>query len=164
MHSWETCLLPHLENPARPDLRIPWDHPDNAKHFHTKVQALLHPSFDRQQFDASGYALSHYAANSRVMRGNFGARYEDATDGTSNTILAGEIGAGFRAWGDPVNWRDPAAGINASPDGFGGPPNQRGAQFLLMDGSLRFVSEDTDPAVLKALATPAGGDKAAIEP
>jgi hypothetical protein len=30
--------------------------------------------------------------------------------------------------------------------------------MCLADGSVRFVSENIDPAVLKALATPAGGE------
>ncbi|MCP4787861.1 MAG: DUF1559 domain-containing protein [Fuerstiella sp.] len=36
--------------------------------------------------------------------------------------------------------------------------HQGGAQVLLADGSARFVSEHTDPAVLSALLTKAGGE------
>ena len=45
--------------------------------------------------------------------------------------------------------RDPAAGINRR-DGFGGPPGAGGVRFLMADGSVRFLGDDTDPAVLKA--------------
>jgi prepilin-type processing-associated H-X9-DG protein len=37
---------------------------------------------------------------------------------------------------------------------FGGPPARGGATFLMADGSVRFVGNGTDPAVLRALAGP----------
>lgn len=160
-HSWETLLLPFMENPSKPDLKLPWNHPDNAPHFKKEVPAFLHPSFSKQEerFDPEGYALSHYAANSHVLRGNATMCFKDVTDGTSNTVLAGEVSQNFKPWGHPVNWRDPALGINKSPEGFGGPKPTAGAQFLFMDGSVRFLSDDVDPAVLRAISTPAGGEK-----
>jgi len=108
--------------------------------------------------DEQGYALSHYAANRRVFYDNSRTRIQDVTDGMSNTIMAGEVRENFKPWGHPINWRDPALGINQSPQGFGSPwPG--GAQFLLMDGSARFLSDNVDPELLKALSTPAGGEK-----
>ncbi len=56
------------------------------------------------------------------------------------------------------NVRDPARGINRSPEGFGGPPGWNGAMFLMCDGSVKFLSENTDLSVMKALATPTGGE------
>jgi prepilin-type processing-associated H-X9-DG protein len=55
--------------------------------------------------------------------------------------------------------RDPAKGINRSPNGFGGPPSHHGANFAMADGSVRFISEKASPAVMRALATPNAGDK-----
>ena len=40
--------------------------------------------------------------------------------------MAGEVAGDFKPWGDPTNWRDPALGINRSPEGFGGPLSGRG--------------------------------------
>jgi hypothetical protein len=79
------------------------------------------------------------------------------TDGLANTLLAGEASSTLRPWGDPDNLRDPALGVNQAADGFGG-PDGRGGLMLLADGSVRFLSRDTDPEVLRALATYAGGD------
>ena len=109
--------------------------------------------------DAQGYGLNHYAANSRVLGGNKGLRVGDVTDGTSTTLLVGEVNAAFRPWGHPANWRDPARGINRSPYGFGGPRHVRGALFVMVDGSVRMVSERVNPEVLRALSTPAGGEE-----
>ena len=158
MHSWETHLLPYLEQPAKPDLSLPWRHPANAEFFQQPMYCFRNPGVNGETV-VDGYGVSHYAANCRVMTGNSAVCFRDVTDGTSNTILAGEVNDDFKAWGDPVNWRDPALGINRSPAGFGGPWPGAGAVILLMDGSARFMREDTDIEVLKALATPAGGEK-----
>ena len=62
-----------------------------------------------------------------------------------------------RPWGDPVNWRDPALGISHSADGFGG-PFENVTQFVFADGHTHAISNKIDPAVLRALCTPAAGD------
>ncbi|HSG72035.1 MAG TPA: hypothetical protein VLA12_16575, partial [Planctomycetaceae bacterium] len=81
----------------------------------------------------------------------------EITDGTSYTILAGEINEGFVAWGTPINTRDPAKGLNKGPETFGS-PYPSGVQLLLVDGSVQLLSNDIDLTVLKALATPTGGE------
>jgi hypothetical protein len=163
LHSWETLLLPYLEIPDRPkpNLQLPWNHPQNTAFFMREIQVFRNPAIGRHAadlLDSHGYALSHYSLNSHVARANFGIRREDVTDGLANTLMAGEVNSNFKPWGHPVNWRDPTLGINRSPDGFGGGKGYRGATFLMMDGSARFISEMIDPEVLKALSTPAGGE------
>ena len=90
--------------------------------------------------------------NSRVLRGNYAISLKDVPN-TANTILAGEVNANFKPWGDPVNWRDPGLGINKSPDGFGAPEGSV-TQFLMLDGSVRPVSADIDPKVLRQISMP----------
>jgi prepilin-type processing-associated H-X9-DG protein len=153
-------LLPYVEcagaEPPRKDL--PWNSPENAEAFKKLLPVFLNPGVDRPDYSPEGYALSDYSVNSRVMHGNFSLRIEDVKDGTSNTILGGEVNANFKPWGDPVNWRDPADGLGKSPDGFGSPWKSGVTNMLFMDGSVRALSNDTDPQVLKALSTPAGGE------
>ena len=163
-HSWETMLLPYIEyaESAPPRKDLPWNSPENAESVKKPISVFLNPGIGGGpkgiEYSSDGYALSHYSVNSRVMHGNFAVRREDVKDGLSNTIMGGEVNANFRPWGDPVNWRDPAVGLGKSPDGFGGPWKSGVTQFLFMDGSVRALSNDTDPQVLKALSTPAGGE------
>jgi len=154
LHSWETLLLPYLYINHTIDMKLPWNHPANAKSFQSLVPEFINMDFRTQElFDDEGYGLSHYAANSRMLRANSAVKIEDVKRGTSNVILVGEVNHAFRPWGHPANWRDPATGINR-PNGFGGAPSAGGARFVMMDGSVRFLNQDTDPQVLKALGSP----------
>jgi prepilin-type processing-associated H-X9-DG protein len=73
-------------------------------------------------------------------------------------MLIGEVGGNYRPWGHHANWRDPALGINSTPEGFGN-TNRKMANFVMVDGSVRTLSNSTSLDLLKALSTPAGGEK-----
>lgn len=167
LHSWETALLPLLDEAPlyeQIDLDRPWNDPTNADVFRQRIGLFVNPELRRRfgndsalHTDESGYALTHYAASERLFGANTSLMLPEIRDGTSNTIMAGEVNANFRPWGHPVNWRDPARGINQSPDGFGS-PFVGGANFLFCDCTTRFINENIDPAVLQAIATPDAGD------
>jgi hypothetical protein len=108
--------------------------------------------------EIDGLAASHYAWNSHLLGIPKPLKTSDVKDGLSNTLLIGEVNTGHRAWGDPVNWRDPVLGLHSRPDTFGGVPGEQYVQFLFLDGSRRTLNTNIAPEVLKALATPAGGE------
>jgi len=96
-------------------------------------------------------------------------RYDSATpfdaftDGISNTILFGETNANLGAWirGGPSTVRglDDSIGAKAF-IGIGGQfggIHAHGANFAFADGSQKFLTEMTNPGVLKAFCTLAGG-------
>jgi prepilin-type processing-associated H-X9-DG protein len=161
LHGWQTMILPAIEQGGlfrQVDLDRPWDDPRNAPPFRTVLTVYLNPGIrPRDETDGAGYALSHYAGNVYMLGGDIARTQADVKDGTSNTLMAGEVAGRFRPWGDPTNWRDPAKGINRAPDGFGSPFSY-GANMVFADGSVRFIKNSVDPRILKALGTPAGGE------
>jgi hypothetical protein len=134
-----------------------WNDPVNRDIAKKQIEFYLNPEISLTT-NSEGYPLNHYSANSRIIQRDKALTFKDITDGTSNTIVFGEINAGFRPWAAPGNTRDPALGINRGPRTFGG-SRPEGGLFTLMDGSVRYLSSDIDPQVLKALATPDGGEE-----
>ena len=149
---------------GRIDFSIPWDDPRNVAAFRTRLSLYQNPGIPYSKNEvgylesSAGYAFSHYAANVHVLGGDTPRTLKDVPDGESNTLMAGEVMSRFKPWGDPTNWRDPALGINKSPDGFGS-PFPGGMNFSFVDGSVRFIKSTINPKVLKALSTPKGGER-----
>lgn len=161
LHSWETQILPFLDavgHRQKIDDFQPWNSKRNAKYFKESFPVFIIPGRDRPKFNTKGYGLSYYSLNSRVFYPGSVARLDQIPDGTSSTIMGGEVFSRVRAWGDPINFRDPALGINKHIDGFGAPWKAGGARIIFLDGSARFINNEIDPAVLKALSTPNGGE------
>lgn len=157
--SWQASILPYLDGAGAPlfaniNPDFAWNSPQNQSPFSQQIDTYLNPGVSRHPDGA----VSHHAGNSHLFQFNKGVSIAEITDGTSNTILAGNVSTGFKLWGDPTNVRDPGLGIGNTPEQFGG-PFQGGAHFLLADGSVRFIRENIDRNVLKALATPAGGEQ-----
>jgi len=186
MHGWAIYLANYaMYSSAGVDFSRPWNEPPNDSIFRCALPEFINPAI-AEVFDKDGYGLSHVAGNFRVLpiarisatehssarfdavlaarsrddagHRNLPLQMTDIRDGLSNTVLIGEAAGNHRPWGHPANVRDPALGVGRTPEGFGGPPGAGGAQFLMLDGSVRFISDQVDANVLRALATPAGGD------
>lgn len=159
LHSWQTRLLPFCEATTRGEIDWdqPWNAPSNREQFKTIIRFYQMPYLGLPKVDENGYALSHYAANQQVIAGTANHGFGAFSDGLSNTILCGEAAGNYKPWGNPINWRDPAVGINASPDGFGS-PLRGGCTFVFADGHTAFITNKTDPKILRALSTPDGGE------
>jgi hypothetical protein len=154
-HSWQTRILPWLSiSTANIDIAADWNAFKNAPAFRRFVPQYLSPEFGVLR-ESRGYAVSHYAGNVHFFEQQEPAMVSLLKRG-GPSIVCGEVAGDFMAWGDPANLRDPARGINRSRDGFGS-ADERGALFLMADGSTRFLSTDIDPRVLAALASPEAG-------
>lgn len=112
-----------------------------------------------------------------ISRYAWSASFADITDGLSNTFFAGEVIHAWCAWEDwghqsfvttahPINYRnqDFMAGTIGSGDhdsciGFRS-RHPGGAQFLMGDGSARFLSETIDFNTYCFLASRAGNEVA----
>jgi len=82
----------------------------------------------------------------------FRGRFSDF-DSKEKTVLVGEAAGNYKPWGHPANWRDPALGINRSPDGFGS-LDKRGAQFMFADGHVEYIKNGMDPEILREITSP----------
>ena len=112
-----------------------------------------------------------------ISRYRWSARFRDITDGLSNSIAIGEcIGAwcitqnlvfeSFATTAHPINFMN--ASLKADRPTAANPrwdesigfrsEHTGGAQFLLADGSVKFLSENLDGATYRALASRAGGE------
>ncbi len=176
--SWLASILPFVEQQAvfnKLDLKKPWDDPSN-KAREAQIATYINPKMTDNATDANGNAMAHYAGMAGVgekaaelpkddkQAGIFGydrkISIRDIRDGTANTMMIVDVNAKFGPWarGGPSNIRaltkEPY--ING-PDGIGG-NFAGGANFLMADGSVRFVSENVDPKIMRALATMNGGE------
>lgn len=165
-HGWMTYLLPQLgldDVYTRVDFNRPWNDPSQRVLFVKPVPMYQSPIIKDPTHDSSGYAVAHFAGNQLVLLKNDGMKVADITDGLGTTVVAGDAAGQYVAWGSPENLRDLTLGLAGNPAGFGGPDLGRtgpGALLLMADGSVQWVSASVAPAVLKALATPAGGEPA----
>ncbi len=156
-HSWQTMILPFVDNAQlynQIDFDQSWTDPANQRYFQLELPIYLNPVIE-EKTSPKGLGLSHYVGNKLLLKTNGDMGLRNITDGASNTIMAIETGENFKAWGDPTNLAEPINIMGAGKKlSFTG-----GNHVLLGDGSVRFVSENIDPVVLKALSTPAGGEK-----
>ncbi|MFO0899458.1 MAG: DUF1559 domain-containing protein [Pirellulales bacterium] len=163
-HGWLTHLLPHVERQDlydRVDFRRPWTDRANAEVFRTPVRPyrmLFEP-----EYTSAGYGIAHYSLNALLVRPIQPPRAAAYPDGAAQTILAGEVIKNVPAWGYHANWRDPTLGLNRSPQGFGS-PHHGGVNVSFADGGVKFLNDDIDPQVLRALSTPDGGERVQDEP
>lgn len=154
-----TDLLPYLDQAPLYNLiqrGQVWSDPANQIPFATVVPTYLHPSLTGSPINGSGQAVAHFATNGKAISNTQTVGIRDITDGTSNTMMVGTVNDGFKAWGDPSNFRDPSAGFGGGPEAFGA-PNQRQAQILMFDGSVRRVAVSLPPDICAKLADPRDG-------
>jgi hypothetical protein len=173
--SWVVPLLPFLDQaPLSNSInqKEAWDSDANSRATSTVIPSLINPHVnapplaDGARIDYVGMAgVGAKAAELPVndkKAGTFGynrkTRFRDVTDGTSNTIAVTEASKDFGSWGQggksTIRALTKQPYING-PDGIGG-PFRGGMHALLLDGSVRFLSENIDPDILEALMTISG--------
>jgi len=130
---------------------------------------------------ANGTAGHGYFATTGVLRRQEAHPVRDVVDGTSNTLVIGEISWNaancYRAWNRGVSGANAGGSIkniqnpiNAVPynnaDNFNdvsfGSQHPGGAQFALGDGKVTFLSENMDMGIYRALGSREGAEPANV--
>ncbi|QDT34230.1 DUF1559 domain-containing protein [Thalassoglobus polymorphus] len=175
--SWIVSVLPFIEEAAlykQFDLKSGWESEKNVRNAEMVIPTLNHPSEPVNR--VKGYGATSYVGVAGVgpkgptlpvndpKAGMFGynrrTRIQDVTDGLSNTLAIGETNdpqpwaAGGKGTIRPLDKQPYINGGNAF-----GSKSAGGAQFLLGDGSVRFISENIDPGVMEALSTIQGRER-----
>ena len=171
LHSWRVLILPFIDQAALyQQIRLdePWDSEFN-KQFHNVViptyfcpdNTLVNPA-GKLNCTYSVIAGEAFAPAKKAGERN-GKHFAAIQDGTSNTLAIVEVKQPF-CWMDPTADVDLATlvkGINAA-DGRVGSFHEKGINAGMLDGSVHFISQTVDKAILRALGTIAGGESAAL--
>ena len=162
--SWRVRILPQLGHQALYNefhQDEPWDSPHNKALLERMPEVFDIPGAPAEPGMTSYRGLSgeHAFFDPKVPEG---VQIQSITDGTSNTIGVVEAR-------EAVPWTKPDTDIP-----FGGDPNKLdailalrgelgghspgGFHALFIDGSVRFIKDSVNPAVLRALITRHGGE------
>jgi len=177
LHSWRVLLLPFLEQKDVYDrLRLdePYDSPHNravfeSAEFEGHGRSLNMPGVFRCPSDRKNRTDTNYVlivGPRTLSNGPKSVRLKDITDGASNTIAVVEIYDSGIRWYEPRDLSAEQMSFRINDLEYVGIASRHpgGAQVGLADGSVRFLSEDTDPRVVEALTTVNGKEKEKLPP
>ena len=181
LHSWRVLILPFIEEIdlyEKIHLDEPWDSEWNSQ-FHSQMPALY--DCPDASDDGGDEGLTHYSAIlgketvfPPITRGNpdgkeklqfGGTSLAHIIDGTSNTLMLVERKKAV-CWMDPTQefeFESLENGFDPNADDSLLGPHRGGTNVARVDGSVLFLSDTTQPVVLKALATCAGGESVDLE-
>ncbi len=108
------------------------------------------PYFNKNPQLSNNFGRSNYIGNGDIF--NYQFELADVYDGESNTIMVGETVSDHA-------WALPGTGNCSSPPNGGGSFGSQhigGANFVMCDGSVKFISESVDQGSFQALGTTDG--------
>lgn len=169
--SWMVALLPFVERSDIYDklrLDLPWDDPLNAAVLDSRLRFFSCPSQLTPQTAQDGPSNTAYVAvmgsegrsGEKPMAGiigfDKGLSISEIRDGTSNTVIVAEVtdgGPWYAAGRGTARW------IEDWMDQERWSQHPGGANFLLADGSVRFIGDSISDDTLHDLATAQGGEQ-----
>jgi len=172
--SWQVSILPFLEQAAlynAIDQKKGWSDEANKRFSQSAIPTFMNPSVPRKGSHTHYVGIAGVGEKAPTLpvnnpkAGMFGynrvTRIRDIRDGTSNTIAVMDAGKDHGSWAaggkSTIRALTKKPYING-PDGLGG-IHHGGANAAFADGSVKFISEKIDPAVLEALSTISGEER-----
>jgi hypothetical protein len=155
--SWRVSILPYVDQGViynQYQFNEAWDGPNNTRLTQTTIPAYNCPS-NPVIGNLTCYAT--ITGDQSMLASGTCVGIRDVPDGTSNTVMVVEACGLNIPWGKPQD-------IDAATMTKIGSPNSvsskhvGGAHILLGDGSVRFISANMDPKIMKALITRNGGE------
>lgn len=171
--SWIGTLIA-AQTGDTPDLDHAWNDPVNDRFVRQRIPRFQNPNHQTLTGPA-GHPVSHFAGVAGVgvdapglqathaRAGMFGTRrstrVEDVKDGLASTMMVAGVQGQLDSWA--ANGHATVRPLTEEPyvegpDGFG-TGEQGGMTVLMADGSVRFLSGDTDPVLIRRMAAIADG-------
>ena len=168
--SWRIAILPFLEESrihGQYRHRVAWNHSPNDQLAQTRLSVYVCPAcYVPQNAEGQWYTAYSMLTGPGTIGEHPGTAFRAITDGVSSTLMVVEACGAQIVWTEPrdVNCVAQPTGINmngTSPgqsSGWISSCHWRGAMGLNVDGSVRFLSADIDPELLRKLSTINGGE------
>ena len=164
--SWRVAILPFIEQAPlfdRYNFDEPWDSPNNRIVGEQMIPVFQCPSSERTKgTNQTNYFVVY--GDETMFAPNRWTKLSDVTDGLSNTIMVVECDSMNVQWSEPVDIPfdqmefkiNPPSGAGVSSDHTGG------AQVVLGDGSVRFISENVDEQTFRYALIKDDGNNASL--
>ena len=159
MHSWRVLILPFLDQQplySAYDFSEPWDGPNNSRLMSRMPPIYACPSHASPVGNMNTAYVAPFGEHC-IFRGSQPVGISDILDGTSNTLMVGEAVNANIPWMKPDDVDISAHPTIGDRDGFSS-DHTGGVQFLLGDGSVRFVTGTINAQTVQALFTRDGGE------
>ena len=169
--TWRVSILPFLDQKPlfeEYDQSNSWDRPPNDQLAFKLVDSLVCRANYGERHDRGRWftAYSMPTGAKTIGEDPLGTPISRISDGTSNTLLVVEACGAQIIWTEPrdVNVDTQPTGINlkgtrpGTSAGWLSSYHRAGANVTFADGSVWFISANTDPSILKKLATIDGGE------
>jgi prepilin-type processing-associated H-X9-DG protein len=147
------AILPYIEQDAlyrAYQFNEPWDSSANRRVLEQMPALFRSPSADPRSTSSSYFVLT---GPETIFSGKEGAKFQQITDGTSNTLLIVEARRDI-PWTKPEDIPYESGQPLPKLGGY----TQGGFNAAFADGSVRFLHEAIDEKMLRALITKAGGE------
>lgn len=169
LYSWRVLILPEIDQQPlyeRLHLDEPWDSPHNRPLLDVDIP-LYRCLSDVKAAEESGSEVATGMTNYLAVVGPDTVwpapslcRFDEITDDQSTTIVVVEVANSGIHWAEPRDLHvtqmarrvNPAAGMGLSSR------HTSGTHVLRVDGSVRWIADDTPPEQLRAMLTRAGGE------